>query len=287
MQTLRDVLQRLTEERLDLTAGTLQQYRISIGWFEKVHGRVPLRDLTPLHIVGVMRHLRDHGRAERTVNNVRKNLLTVWRYAEDVGSVVAPVPNARRVPRMREPDPLPRAWTPEQMARILGACDRAPSKRGWTGEHWAALVMTIYDTSLRIGCLMRSTIDQLDSESCTLTVPGRLQKGRRETCQPLHPDTVGRLERLTRPDNRLFAWPYRREELWRKFRAILADAGLPHGRRDQFHRIRRTSYTLVAVALGKDAASEHAAHRADLSRLYLDRTFAPRPNPLDALPRIA
>lgn len=283
--TLRDAYEHLANERIDLTSGTIQQYRISVGWFERVHGRVPLRDLTPLHVIGVMRAMRDAGRCERTVNNGRKNLLMLWRYAEDQGSPIPPLPNARRIPRMREPAPLAKAWTPEQMGRIIEACGTAPERRGWTPEHWRALILTIYDTSLRIGCLMRSTIDQLDGT--TLTVPGSLQKGRRETCQPLHPDTAARLAALPRTDKRLFAWPYRREELWRKFREILKAAGLPATRRDQFHRIRRTSYTMVAVALGKEAASQHAAHRGDLSRFYLDPTFLPKPNPLDALPRPA
>lgn len=288
MQTLHDVWEKVSTERLDLSDGTIQQLRISVGWFAKVHGRVPLRDLSPLHVIGVMRHLKDKGRAERTINNVRKNLLTLWRYAEEQSVAVAPVPNTRRIPRMSEPAPLPRAWNGDQMRRLSDACRRAPTQRGWSGEHWLALVLTIYDTSLRIGCLLRSTVDQLDHETCSLTVPGRLQKSRRETHQPLHPDTFARLLALPRGDDkRLFPWPYRRDELWRKFRVILSSAGLPAGRRDQFHRIRRTSYTMVAVAFGKDAASSHAAHRADLSRFYLDQSFIAKPNPLDALPRIA
>lgn len=285
MNTLFDVWETLSRERLNLTSGTLQQYRIAVRWFEKVHCRVPLRDLTPLHIVGVMRHLKDAGRSERTANNTRKSLLTLWRYAEEFGAAVAPVPNARRIPRMREAAPLPRAWRPEQVAKIIAACQRAPERRGWTGQHWSALVLTVYDTSLRIGCLMRSTVDQLDADSCTLTVPGSLQKSRRETCQPLHPDTATLLLSLPRADKRLFPWPYRREELWRAFRRILADAGLPHGRRDQFHRIRRTSYTLVAAKFGVSAASEHASHSRDMSRHYLDRSFLDRESPLEALPR--
>lgn len=285
MKTLREVYDRIHAERIELTTGTLQQYRIAVGWFEKVHGRVAVRDLTPLHIVGVMRHLRDNGRSERTVNNARKNLLTIWRYGEDFGAAVPPVPAGRRIPRMREPAPLPRAWNADQMARLTEACLRAPMQRGWTGQHWLALVLTVYDTSLRIGCLMRSTLDQLDSDTCSLTIPGRLQKGRRETCQPLHPDTFALLVSLQRTDNRLFPWPYRREELWRKFRAILSDAGLPHGRRDQFHKIRRTSYTMVAVQFGIATASEHAAHTRDMSANYLDKRFLQRESPLTALPR--
>lgn len=288
MQTLRDVLQRLTEERLNLSQGTLGQLDVAVGWFEKTHGRVPLRNLTPQHITAVMRKLRDGGRSPRTCNNNRKNLLTLWRHAEELGAPVPPPPLPRKVVRMVEPDPMPRAWNPDQLRRLLDACRTAPVMRGWGPEHWVTLVLTIYDTSLRVGCLMRSTVDQIDRDSCTLAVPAKLQKGRRETCQKLHPDTMARLLALERTDNRLFPWPYRPEELWRKYRSlVLKVAGLPSTRRDQFHRIRRTSYTMVAVAFGKDAAAEHAAHRGDLSRFYLDPTFLPKPNPLDALPRIA
>lgn len=56
------------------------------------------------------------------------------------------------------------------------------------------------------------------------------------------------------------------------------------GRRDKFHRLRRTSYTLVAKAFGVEAASRHAAHKQDLSRFYLDRSQIDA-DPLQALPR--
>lgn len=287
MHTLRDVFQRLKEERLDLSAGTIQQLDIALRWWEKTHGRMPLRDITPQHVIAVMRKVRDVGRAARTVNNYRKSLLWLWRAAEDMGASVPPLPPHRKIPRLKEPDTMPRAWSQEQMKRLLSACDATRPKYGWGPQHWRALVLTIYDTSLRVGCLLRSTVDQIDRDRCALSVPAHLQKGRRETFQPLHPDTLSLLLSLPRADDRLFPWPWRREALWRKFHGILTDAGLPSTRRDLFHRLRRTSYTYVAVALGKEAAAQHAAHKGDLSSYYLDQTFLPRPNPLDALPRIA
>jgi len=83
----------------------------------------------------------------------------------------------------------------------------------------------------------------------------------------------------------LFPWNHRRNYLQRCFKEILADAGLPNSRRDLFHKIRRTSYTQTYIALGKDAASEHAGHTTDMSAVYLDRTKFDRPRAIDVLPR--
>ena len=168
----------------------------------------------------------------------------------------------------------------------MRACRTAPTGRGWGPDHWEALILTVYDTSLRIGCLMKIPATSLLAVECRLLVPGEFQKGGADTYQTLHPDTAEKLQRLPRgQSDRLFPWPYAREELWRRLESlILVPAGLPHGRRDKFHRLRRTSYTLVAKAFGVQAASRHAAHKQDLSRYYLDRSMIDA-NPLDALPR--
>lgn len=112
------------------------------------------------------------------------------------------------------------------------------------------------------------------------------KKGRRDTVHRLHPSTLEVLNRISPKTGLLFNWPFHRDELWRRFsREILIPAGLPATRRDKFHRVRRTSYTMVAKAYGIAAASEHAAHKQDLSRFYLDTSLLERQNPLDALPR--
>jgi hypothetical protein len=184
-----------------------------------------------------------------------------------------------------EPERYPTAWRQDQLDTLVRACGRAPVQRGWGPDHWRALILTVYDTSLRIGCLLKLPESALCMSEMSLLVPGEFQKGRADTYQRLHPDTAERLARIERPNKMLIPWPYAKEELWRRLESlILAPAGLPHGRRDKFHRLRRTSYTMVAKAFGVDAASRHAAHKQDLSKFYLDRTMIDT-NPLDALPR--
>jgi hypothetical protein len=133
---------------------------------------------------------------------------------------------------------------------------------------------------------MKIPASSLLVSECRLLVPGEFQKGGADTYQSLHADTARRLDSLDRgTSGKLFPWPFAREELWRRLESlILVPAGLPHGRRDKFHRLRRTSYTLVAKVFGVQAASRHAAHKQDLSRYYLDRSMIDA-NPLDALPR--
>jgi hypothetical protein len=150
------------------------------------------------------------------------------------------------------------------------------------------LILLVYDTSLRIGCLLRSKLSQLNPSENRLLVPGELQKGRADTWQPLHPNTVRLLLQIHRKpgDDRLIPWPFSEGHIWKKYEAdVLIPAGLPFSHRDKFHRIRRTSYTMVAKAFGIAAASEHAAHKQDLSRFYLDTSLLDHHNPLDALPR--
>lgn len=290
MPTLRDVLSRLTDERFDFSNGFVTSLSVAVSWFERTHGDIELPLLTAAHVRAVMRAVMDAGNSPRTANNYRMSLRYLWSEAEDMGFDVPPVPDRKKLPRVKELRHVPRAWTREQMQRMLLACREAPTRRGWGPAHWEALASTIYDTSLRIGCLMDSDVSQLDTGLCALAIPAHLQKGRAETFQRLHPTTCRLLVDLPRPagDTRLFPWPFHEDEIWRQFkRYVLIPAGLPHGRRDLFHKVRRTSYTLVAVAHGIAAASEHAAHRCDMSRYYLDPSFMPRPNPLDALPRIA
>lgn len=275
--TLDDVLQRLREERLDLSTGHLEQLSVAVHHFARANGDAVSVDLAAIRTM--MRSLQTAGRSPRTVNNHARSIM----YLCDQGGIDI---DRRKLSLLREPQRYPTAWTAEQLRSLVQACRTAPVQRGWGPDHWEALILTVYDTSLRVGCLMKIPATALLAGECRLLVPGEFQKGGTDTYQTLHPDTSEKLQRLSRADSdRLFPWPYAREELWRRLESlILAPAGLPHGRRDKFHRLRRTSYTMVAKAFGVEAASRHAAHKQDLSRFYLDRTMIDH-NPLDALPR--
>ncbi len=221
------------------------------------------------------------GRAAKTVNGRVATVLTLWRwaYARGLTRRRPEPPNGAKAPKR-----LPRAWSPEQMLALLAACDAAPPRRTWTAAHWRALVLTIYDTGLRIGALTTVPRSCLD-ESGRLWVPPELQKGRAETGHKLHPETLAAIAATPRTPL-LFRWPLHANELWRRYREdVLEPAGLPSGRRDLFHKIRRTSYTRVYASLGLAAATRHAAHTSDLSAAYLDTTQVRGVEAVDVLPR--
>lgn len=294
MRTLRDVIKRLTEERLDFGRRHIGNLEAAVGCLEKAVGIKPLPELTESDIRDAMRYCLDEANTAVTANNYRKSLLYLWEHAEKFhrrdsasGWQIGPSPR-KYVPKLKEVLRKPTAWTPEQFASLVAACRSTRTRRGWGPKHWQALIFTVYDTSLRIGCLLKSKFNQLHIADCRLLIPGELQKGRADTFQPLHHETMQLLVSLPRKpgDDRLIPWPFYRDELWRKYtKEILIPAGLPFTHRDKFHRIRRTSYTLVAKAFGIAAASEHAAHKGDLSKFYLDTSMLDRHNPLDALPR--
>lgn len=258
---------------------TAEQYRVALSVFEHWHGSPPLIDMITRELL--MRFLRDYSknRSAKTVNDKRQVLLTLCRHAGKPLSV----------PKLKEVRRTPTAWSLDDLTRLLKACDRArlwsyEHRKMWQPLHWRALVLTCYDTSLRIGCLLFVSRSCCDLTRGTLLVPGELQKQRCDTLHRLHPQTCEVLRKLP-PHDLLFPWPMRREQIWVWLGRILEDAGLPASRRDKFHKLRRTSYSHVYRELGPLAASRHAGHTTDMSDHYLDPTILGQPDPVDALPR--
>lgn len=266
-----------------LSRNSLEQYRVAARRLDAWAGYpVTLHDLTTRGLIAeYMRSVVAQGMSRRTANGRRTAFLTLWRWALRAGLTDVAVPS---IPRFREPKRTPTAWTLEELRRLLDSCDAAAAVTdSWTSQHWRGLVLTIYDTSLRLGCLLSVRRDALTSDGW-LHVPAELQKQHADTRHRLHADTAATLHGL--PQARLlFPWPLHRRAIWQRFRSILHDSGLPSTRRDLFHRLRRTSYTQVFDALGPRAASEHAGHSTDLSRAYYDPTLRDRVAAADVIPR--
>ncbi len=290
---LDDLLRLYIASNLNLKPNSADQLKYTLASLAKHLSRPPTVD--DLNSETVIPWLRDvaSARSIRTANNQRSNLLTLWRFAaEPERNLAAPPP---KIARIREVKRIPEAWTVGEMARLINECRRWQPPAGkrwaskwanWDGRCWAALVQVIYDTSLRIGCLLSSKPEQLRPDGF-LFVPGELQKGKQDTLHKLHANTIADLQ-ATVSGGRLFPWPVKKRRIWFHFREILKAAGLPSDRRCLFHRLRRTSYTQVYVTLGPEAATRHAAHTSDLSRLYLDpRALPMNRHAADAIPRPA
>jgi integrase len=239
--------------------------------------------------------LSKKGTSVATINGRLTALCTLWRYAFKK-RMLDDLP--RDVELYPEPERLPEAWTIEQVAKILDAA--STSTAGWTvcaapaPHFWCALLLTLYDTGLRVGAVMRLKLDALDAKECWLTVPARVQKHKKEQALRLDPKTAELLRTLPRfpGDDRLLPIPWngnaRLAQLERWYREILKAAGLSSGTRDLFHKIRRTNATYTADAQGEEMAQKRLGHSSlQLTRKnYIDPRLLRRDrNAAELIPR--
>ena len=283
--TLGDVLRRYIESRF-VADGTVEQYAIAVELFIEWNQKdPPIHSLTEEQVSGWLRHYHALPRSAATVRRKRGYLITLWRFAADREWHREPI--VRRIPSPKRDKRIPSSWSPEEMTRILKSCESAVYPATWSPDMWVALTRTVYDTAHRVGCLTRVPMRDLDTASGILRVDAAHTKQSADTHHRLSPETLNAIE-ATRDLGReyLFPWVHRRNYLQRCFKRILKKSGLPHGRRDLFHKIRRTSYTQVAIQLGKAAAGDHAGHSTDMSEFYLDTTKLETVNAVDVLPAI-
>lgn len=288
--TLMEFANRYVAGHVNLSDSAAEQIFINVRCFEshcRVAGSVPtLEEINKDHITAMMKGLITAGRTPRTANNKRSTVLTLLRAAAEQGLCAVP----GQVKRADEPKRAPRAWSPQQMADILRGCDGIRWPAGWTADDMRALCLVIYDTSHRIGALLKADRHQFADGRLHLYAEQTKQKA--DTVHSLHPDTIAALaKRPASTSKQLFPWPLKQRQIYPYLRRLLQSVGLPSGRRDLWHKMRRTSYTLVWATSGQDAASEHAGHATDLHRNYLDielaRAIRGEKNPIDLMPRPA
>jgi len=174
------------------------------------------------------------------------------------------------------------------MADILRAIGNVDHPEGWSTDHTQALILTIYDTSHRVGALLKLCRDQLDRNG-RLHALAEQTKQKSDTVHQLHSQTLAAIAGLKRT-KRLFPWPRNQRAIYPFLRRILQAAGLPATRRDLFHKFRRTSYTMVYALAGPDSASRHAGHATNLAKSYLDvelaREIRGDKSPIELMPRL-
>lgn len=248
---------------------------------------VRINELSDELVISYMRWQLSQGKSPRTVNDRRASILTLWRHAQRKRVVPTILYD---IPKCREPRRLVKAWWPDEMQRVIEACRRTRTYRDWGPLHWEAIVRTCLDTAFRITSLLLARREHFNSHLGTLFVPAENTKNDADAVKALRLETIEALMRMTHNERfadpaLLFPWPWRTTRAhWHYKLKVLKPAGMPCGSRDLWHKLRRTSYTYVAVKHGIPAATKHAEHRSDLSRNYLDVSMMPQPSALDALP---
>lgn len=193
----------------------------------------------------------------------------------------------RDVEKVRVPKRTPRAWTIEEFSTLLKIAAAETGRIGDmdAGTFWPLLLLIIYDTGLRVSAAL--ALKSADLSPPYVLARAETQKQRADQLLALHPETL-ELLLSTNPQlrDRLLPSSLSLHRLHDHLRRLLKAAGLPSGRRDLFHKIRRTSATYLCRAAGKAAATEHLGHSdGSVTERYLDPALLERVQAADVLPR--
>jgi len=198
--------------------------------------------------------------ARWTVAGHRVRILGLWRFAARRYGIAGPG-EVRRAP---VPEPMPQAWTLEEVRRLLASAAEMGEGGGW----FRAAVLTAYESGLRKGDLAKLDREEIAS--------GCIQIRQHKTAQPhvirLSEATVAAI--LALPGRFPLAVPWGCRKYTRLWQQLRAAAGVGEG---AFQRLRRTGASYVAREHGLDAAREWLGHRSpDMVKHYVDRRIAER-----------
>jgi site-specific recombinase XerD len=276
--------------------GTIEDFESVIRCFYRfVERAVLVTDFSNELIAAYMEHLRGRDRTRATVNKHRRVLLALWRFAKR-RKLLAEYPD---VDPLRDLRRIPTAWWPDEMFRIVksGAehpgtitCDAGNIP---AGAFWEALLRTAYNTGARVSALLTVRRDDVDLDSGFVRIDAERQKHRTDGLYKLLPETLTAIRAIWKPRrDLLFPWPYDQGvRQWKclntHYRRILARAGLSSGRKDLFHKLRRTTATLVTAASGIEVACRLLGHSSiQVTQGYVDPSKLPNVYAADVLPRL-
>lgn len=203
--------------------------------------------------------------ARWTCTGLRTRILCLWRFAARRKLCAGPG-EVRREPA---PTPMPRAYTVEEVGRLVRAARLLTTER--TRDYFSALLPAAYESGLRKGDLQRLRREQIRPD-------GLIAVRQHKTGQPhivsVRPETAAAI--LALPGDCPLKCPWstaRYGELWSRLRAMadVRDGGL--------QKLRRTGATWVAAEHGVEAARQFLGHRSgEMWRHYVDESLA-RPRP--------
>lgn len=268
--------------------GTIQQYTIAIHSIEKFVGRSPVvGDLNATCIASFIQSELARGMAIATVNARLRQLFALARLVRARGIFEADLGDLRL---LKERRPAPVAWTDAEMELLVKSCRLCRGRflgvqtAGW----WESLVLLTYDTGLRRSAAVAVRFDEIDFTTGMLRVPAERMKNGVEQFFKLHHQTIEAILSTLPPKRKqLFPWPFVHQgAFYKRFRTILKRAGLPVGKKDLFHKIRRTTASHTARLLGEGVASMQLGHQDPTTiKRYIDPRFTARHDASDFLPR--
>lgn len=240
-----------TSIRSEKTRG---HYRRAVKWLEIAIGRTPkVADLTDDNVTRTLVWLtKERRQSAITANTTHKCLCSLWRFAHGRGYVRV-TPLVRPLP---QPATCPDSWSDEELQILLRVAAAYPYRlSGVAGAVWWKATLALELATLeRSGALLAARWEWVDWRRNVVRVPADSRKGRlREEAYQLPAWAIDALAALrdqyaSLPATILDCKPATYFKRWDK---LLSAAGLPAGRRNKTHKLRRTLATLAVIA-GRD-----------------------------------
>lgn len=287
---LGDVLRKYCLEH-HLQHSSVEQLRIVVRQFTRFAGDKPVANISSGDVNGWVAHLAEANVA-RTVRGKLANLKTLLNAAIDDGDL----PALGKIRRIRVPAGCPEAFTPEEIGKLLKACE---ALGGWfpaTGikrsDWWAGFVNVGWDTAFRLGDLLDLRVLDLREREGSAIVYRVQHKTGRPIVHRLRPETWAIVKRVCAQGlttrERVFPWGAKRYQFYVAFKKLTTSVGL----RGTSKYLRRARATQECKTGGPAAAARVLGHADGTGMLawknYIDRSQLDDQLPLPpALPSVS
>jgi integrase len=190
-------------------------------------------------------------------------------------------------PKLTEPKRIPKAWSKDDLARILTACR---SMIGWMdggvrrSVWWTALHLVLWDTGERIGAVLSIKWEWLNLETGFLLIPAEFRKGGTQDMEyRLHPTTISWLKAMRPIHQTLVFGEVELATIYRAYKNLRGKAGVAADSKSAFHRMRRSVASHIHAA-GHNATDvlKHSAESITRES-YLDPTITGAVRPAEVL----
>lgn len=267
---------------------TEYRYVYALMQFDTFLGRAAkLSDLTDEKVAQAGAWLvREHGLSVGTEAKFRDCMASLWRFLAR-RRLVDQEPT---LDKLRPPVRTPTAWNAQELSRLWEYLQRLPGELcGVPANVWfMSLHAVLWDTGERIGAILTTRWTDVDLTGGWIVIRAEQRKGGlADKLSKLHPETVELLRLGAAPQRELvWPWPANRYNLWRIYKDILRRAGLPHGRMDSFHKMRK-SVASWAKRYGGNPQEVLGHYDPRMTEtVYIDERICPKQHAADVLPRL-
>lgn len=285
-------LNNLSDRTIELYKGTISRFQEFLQAESGDPARKPM--VSDLDDMVVSRFLR--WRAKTPSRNRRKivkpasvlkdrtQLVAIWNFAARK-RLAAEFP---ALARMRVPQRIPKAYTAEDVAKMIKAARLRPRYVGSqpAAWWWSTLIYAAYCTAERISALLSLRWSEVDLEACTIVFLADTRKGHtRDIVRQITPDLAKMLKaRQKAPGELVWHWDrIHRESIWTSLKLLCLKAGVQYR---GFHGLRRAAASYTAAASGRAAATALLDHsNPRLLEHYVDPAICPpERTSVDSLP---